>query len=142
MIGGQVLDIDGENQALLLPELQRLHRMKTGALLVASFRLGAIAAGADANTLEAVTEAGRHLGLAFQIVDDVLDVTSTPEQMGKATGKDQGKGKNTYPSLLGLEGSKAEAHKQLAAALKLLEPLGEPSAGLVALGRFVVERET
>jgi geranylgeranyl pyrophosphate synthase len=142
MIGGQVLDVDGENQSLSLPDLQRLHRMKTGALLVASFRLGAIAAGADAKTLAAVTDAGRHLGLAFQIVDDVLDVTSTPEQMGKATGKDQGKGKNTYPSLMGLEGSKTEAQRQLMAALKLLEPLGASAAGLAALGRFVVERET
>jgi geranylgeranyl diphosphate synthase, type II len=141
MIGGQVLDIDGENQSLSLPELQRLHRMKTGALLTASCRLGAIAAGADERNLAAVMEAGKHLGLAFQIIDDILDVTSTAEQMGKATGKDQGKGKNTYPSLLGLEGSKTEARKQLDAALAALAGLGEAAAGLMALARFVVERE-
>jgi geranylgeranyl diphosphate synthase type II len=141
MIGGQVLDMDGENQSLSLVELQRLHRMKTGALLTASCRLGAIGAGADERALSAVAEAGRHLGLAFQIVDDVLDVTSTPEQMGKATGKDQGKGKNTYPTLLGLQKSKAEARTQLEAALKWLRPLGEGAEGLIALARFVVERE-
>jgi geranylgeranyl diphosphate synthase type II len=141
MIGGQVLDMDGENQSLSLDDLRRLHRMKTGALLTASCRLGAIAAGADERSLSDVTEAGRHLGLAFQIVDDVLDVTSTPEQMGKATGKDQGKGKNTYPALLGLEKSKAEARVQLEAALRLLKPLGESAEGLIALARFVVERE-
>jgi geranylgeranyl diphosphate synthase type II len=141
MIGGQVLDMDGENVSLALADLQRLHRMKTGALLVASCRLGAIAAGAAERTLEAMTEVGRHLGLAFQIVDDVLDVTSTAEQMGKATGKDQGKGKNTYPSLLGLEKSKAEARAQLDVALKQLASLGPPAGGLVALAKFVVERE-
>ena len=141
MIGGQVLDIDGENQRLSLPELQRIHRMKTGALLTASCRLGAIAARRE-DLLPAMTEFGRHLGLAFQIVDDVLDVTSTPEQMGKATGKDAGKGKNTYPSLLGLEESRHEADNQLRAALQSLEPIGHAGAGLAALAKFVVERKS
>jgi geranylgeranyl diphosphate synthase type II len=141
MIGGQVLDIDGEKQTLSLPQLQQVHRMKTGALLTASCRLGAIAAGVDGSTLAAVTECGRHLGLAFQIVDDVLDVTSSPEMMGKATGKDHAKGKNTYPSLMGLERSKQEAHLHLELALKEVEPLGDATRGLVSLARFVVERE-
>lgn len=141
MIGGQVLDMEGEKQSLTLPQLQQLHRMKTGALLTASCRLGAIAAGSDERTLSAVTDCGKHLGLAFQIVDDVLDVTSSPEQMGKATGKDHAKGKNTYPSLLGLEKSKAEAHLHLNQALQSISLLGEPAKGLIALARFVVERE-
>jgi geranylgeranyl pyrophosphate synthase len=142
MIGGQVLDIDGENVSLSLDQLRRLHAMKTGALLTCSCRMGAIAAGVGADKLEAVTAYGRHLGLAFQIVDDLLDVTSTPEQMGKATGKDAGKGKNTYPSLMGLEASRREAAEQLAAGLKAVEPLGAGSAGLKALARFVVERNS
>ncbi len=141
MIGGQVLDMEGEKQSLTLPQLQQLHRMKTGALLTAACRMGAIAAGADEITLSAVTDCGRHLGLAFQIVDDVLDVTSSPEQMGKATGKDHAKGKNTYPSLLGLEQSKVEAHGHLRLALQAINLLGEPAKGLIALSRFVVERE-
>ena len=141
MIGGQVLDMDGEKQSLTLPQLQQLHRMKTGALLTAACRMGAIAAGADKRTLSAVTDCGRHLGLAFQIVDDVLDVTSSPEQMGKATGKDHAKGKNTYPSLMGLEQSRAEAHTHLKMALQSISLLGEPAKGLIALARFVVERE-
>lgn len=141
MIGGQVLDMEGEKQSLTLPQLQQLHRMKTGALLTAACRMGAIAAGADERSLSAVTDCGRHLGLAFQIVDDVLDVTSSPEQMGKATGKDHAKGKNTYPSLLGLEQSRAEAHSHLRLALQSISLLGEPAKGLIALARFVVERE-
>jgi len=141
MIGGQVLDIDGENLNLKLDQLQRLHSMKTGALLTAACRLGAIAAGADAAGLDAVTGYGKHLGLAFQIVDDLLDVTSTPEQLGKATGKDAGKGKNTYPSLLGIEGSRREADHQLAAALKSVDQFGSKGEFLRSLARFVVQRD-
>jgi geranylgeranyl pyrophosphate synthase len=140
MIGGQVLDIDGENVSLSLDELRRLHAMKTGALLTCACRMGGIAAGASAGALESVTAYGRHLGLAFQIVDDLLDVTSTPEQMGKATGKDAGKGKNTYPSLMGIDRSREVAADELTAALKAVEPLGGAAEGLSALARFVVER--
>jgi geranylgeranyl pyrophosphate synthase len=142
MIGGQVLDIDGENKHLSLDDLRHLHRMKTGALLTCACRMGAITAGAGAAKLEAVTAYGRHLGLAFQIVDDLLDVTATTEQMGKATGKDEGRGKNTYPHLMGVEGSRKAADEQLAAALKSVEPLGAAGAGLAALARFVVERNS
>ncbi len=141
MIGGQVLDIDGETRSLTLAQLQQVHRMKTGALLVASCRMGAIAAGAPESHLSAVAEYGRHLGLAFQIVDDVLDVTSTPEQMGKATNKDAAKGKNTYPVLMGLDASKREAHHQLDLALGAVSPLGGAADGLRHLARFVVERD-
>jgi geranylgeranyl diphosphate synthase type II len=141
MIGGQVLDIDGEDQNLSLEQLQRVHRMKTGALLTASCRMGAIAAGASETQLNAVSDYGRHLGLAFQIIDDVLDVTSTPEQMGKATNKDAAKGKNTYPVLMGLEASQTEAHHQLKLALDSLNELGASADGLRHLAKFVVERE-
>jgi geranylgeranyl diphosphate synthase type II len=103
--------------------------------------MGAIAAGAGAQVLDFVTTYGRHLGLAFQIVDDVLDVTSTPEELGKGTGKDAGRGKNTYPSILGLEPSRQEARRQLEAAVGALGPLGEGAAGLRELAIFVVERQ-
>ena len=141
MIGGQVLDMDGENQSLSLEELRHLHRLKTGALLTAACRMGGIAAGASAAHLAALTDYGRHLGLAFQIVDDVLDVTSTPEQLGKATGKDAARGKNTYPTLLGLDSSRRQAKDELAAALKAIAGFGAAAEGLRALARFVVERE-
>jgi geranylgeranyl pyrophosphate synthase len=142
MIGGQVLDIDGENVSLSLDELRKLHAMKTGALLTCACRMGALAAGADANCLQAMTAYGQHLGLAFQIVDDLLDVTATPEQMGKATGKDAGKGKNTYPSLMGLDASAQAAREQLDAALASVRPLGSSAAGLEKLARFVVDRRS
>ncbi len=141
MIGGQVLDMEGENRSLHLPELQRLHAMKTGALLTAACRLGAISAGADGGAVKAVEGYGRHIGLAFQIVDDLLDLTSTPEQMGKGTGKDAGRGKNTYPSLLGVEQSRQEAHRQLDLGLGSLSPLGSRAQPLITLARFVLQRD-
>ena len=141
MIGGQVLDMEGEGKRLDLRQLQALHAAKTGALITTSCRMGAIAAGADGAVLEAVTRYGRALGLAFQIVDDVLDVTGTPEQLGKATGKDVNRGKNTYPSLLGLPASRAEADRQLVAAVEAIGPLGPAAGGLASLARFVVDRQ-
>ena len=141
MIGGQVLDMDGEQKSLSFEQLQQLHRMKTGALLRSACRLGALSTNASEAQLSALTEFGRYLGLAFQIVDDVLDVTASPEQMGKATGKDAAKGKNTYPMLLGLEEAKRHANAQLEAALTALNPLGPAANGLRSLAEFVVVRQ-
>src|SRR5204863_6490388 len=93
MIGGQVLDIQNENESLALEELQRLHAMKTGALLTAACRMGAIAAHASDELLLAASEYGKQVGLAFQIMDDMLDATATQEQLGKHTRKDAAKGK-------------------------------------------------
>jgi geranylgeranyl pyrophosphate synthase len=141
MIGGQVLDMDGEGRALALEELRRIHRMKTGALLTGSCRLGAIAAGADDKCLASITEFGRHMGQAFQIIDDVLDVTSTPQQLGKRTQKDAGKGKNTYPVLMGLDESRSEANRHMCAAMDALLALGAGADGLKTLAQFVVNRQ-
>jgi geranylgeranyl diphosphate synthase type II len=142
MIGGQVLDMAGENRSLNLDELQQIHRMKTGALLTASCRLGAVASRATPDQLKALTTFGQHLGIAFQIVDDVLDETSTPEQLGKATNKDFAKGKNTYPKLMGLDASRAEAKKHLDAGVVALNEFGSAADGLRLLARFIVERKT
>jgi geranylgeranyl diphosphate synthase, type II len=140
MIGGQVLDMAGENQSLALEQLQQIHRLKTGSLLTTGCRLGAIAAGASPDLLNSVTLYGQHIGLAFQIVDDILDVTSTPDQLGKATHKDAGRGKNTYPALLGLEPSRAEARRQLDAAFDALSAMSASADGLRAIANFVLAR--
>ncbi len=141
MVGGQVLDIEGENQRLSLAQVRSLHARKTGALLTASCRLGAIAAGADAGQLAAFSDFGTHMGLAFQIIDDILDVTATSDQLGKTPGKDAAAGKNTYPALLGLEGARVEADKQLAAGLAAVACFGPAAEPLRTLARFVVERD-
>jgi geranylgeranyl diphosphate synthase type II len=142
MIGGQVLDIDGENRSLTLTELQHVHKLKTGALLRAACRIGAICGRANPDQFQQLTYFGQHLGLAFQIVDDILDVTSTPEEMGKATKKDAQRGKNTYPALMGLDASKAEAQKQVDAAVESLRFFGPSADGLRAIARFVTDRKS
>jgi geranylgeranyl diphosphate synthase type II len=141
MIGGQVIDMDEQHPPRKLSDLQRLHRMKTGALLTASCRMGAIAGRAHPDQLAALDAFGRHLGLAFQIVDDILDQTATAEELGKATKKDEAKGKVTYPMLIGLEASRREAREQLSAALDVVQPLGPHADGLRALAEFVVNRK-
>jgi geranylgeranyl diphosphate synthase type II len=140
MIGGQVLDIQNENQALSLEDLQNLHAMKTGALLTCACRMGAIAAHASDELLAAATQFGQHVGLAFQIMDDLLDATSTPQQLGKRTRKDAAKGKNTYPSLIGIDASRAELERRVNAAVDALAAFGSSAEGLAALARFVSQR--
>jgi geranylgeranyl pyrophosphate synthase len=141
MIGGQVLDMEGEQKSLKLEQLQQLHRMKTGALLVSACRLGALSTDASTAQVSALEEFGQHLGLAFQIVDDLLDVTASAEQMGKATGKDAAKGKNTYPALLGVDETRRQAKLQLDEAIESLKPLGRAADGLRTLATFVVDRQ-
>lgn len=142
MIGGQVLDMDGENQSLALDDLMRIHRMKTGALLTCACRMGAIAAGANPVKLNSLTQYGLHLGLAFQIIDDVLDVTATTEQLGKKSHKDADHGKNTYPALLGLDESRRKAADEMKLALDALAIFGERAENLRMLAQLVVERKS
>jgi farnesyl diphosphate synthase len=124
MCGGQAIDLAAVGQRLAIGELERMHRMKTGALLAAAVRMGAAAAGADAATAAAAAAYGRALGLAFQIVDDVLDVEGTAESLGKTAGKDARENKPTYVSALGLDAAKARAaqlHREALAALRSLD---------------------
>jgi len=109
MIGGQLRDLAGEGRALTVDDLEAVHAAKTGALIAASARMGAIAAGAGDDAVAAVERYGRSIGLAFQIMDDVLDQTSTTFALGKTAGRDEALGKSTYPALLGLTGARARA---------------------------------
>ncbi len=142
MVGGQWLDLLGEESGARTDAdgLERIHRLKTGALLAASLRIGALAAGADARRVDALTDYGGELGLAFQIVDDVLDVTRTDAELGKTAGKDVGAGKSTYPSLFGLEGAARMARERIARAVDALRGAGIRSAELEALAAYVLER--
>lgn len=144
MVGGQALDLEGEartraGEAITLVQLQQIHRLKTGALLRASLELGAIAGGADAEARTALRSAGEAIGLAFQIQDDILDATSTEEAMGKRVGKDQGKGKITYPLLLGLAGARQALQEATERAQCQLSSLPNPRS-LMALATFLAER--
>ncbi len=141
MVGGQVLDI-AENRPAELDYLTRLHRMKTGALIRAACRMGVLAGGGGAAQLELAHVYGDAVGLAFQIADDVLDVTATAEAMGKPTGADAAAGRFTFPAVVGLERARAMADEHVARAIAAVRDL-EPEPGpLQALARYAVERRT
>jgi farnesyl diphosphate synthase len=140
MCGGQAIDLAAVGRRLTLDELEQMHRMKTGALLAASVRMGAAAAGADAAAAAAAAAFGRALGLAFQIVDDVLDVEGTAETLGKTAGKDARGNKPTYVSVLGLAAAKARAGQLHREALAALAPLDQRARRLRELADFIVGR--
>lgn len=142
MIGGQVLDLAAENTALAIEQLRQVHARKTGALLRAACRMGAIAAGAAPGVLQAISAFGQHLGVAFQIVDDLLDVTGDARQLGKNTQKDAARGKNTYPALLGISASRQQADRELALAIEALSALPGPTQNLRCIATFVLQRQT
>lgn len=125
LIGGQVLDLEGEGKVLSLEELVRIHEAKTAALLTTSVRLGAMSAGANEAEIAALTKFGNALGLAFQVIDDILDVTQTTEKLGKTAGKDAAVAKATYPAVIGLEESRKEAARLTAEALAAIDLFGE-----------------
>jgi geranylgeranyl diphosphate synthase type II len=140
MIGGQVCDLEGEGQRPDAALLDTIHRAKTGALLRASLRMGGIYAGADSRQLRALSCYGEHIGLAFQIVDDVLDVEQSSEALGKTAGKDAQQHKITFPAVYGLERSREMAEEELLAAQRELQPLGEQAARLRELAGLIVHR--
>jgi geranylgeranyl diphosphate synthase type II len=140
MIGGQVNDIQGEGKPPTALLLESIHRAKTGALLRASVRIGAIYAGADSNQLDALTRFGEHAGLAFQIVDDVLDVEQPSEKLGKTAGKDARQQKITFPAVYGLEKSRAMAEEERLAAHQALRPMDERAGRLKELADLIVRR--
>ncbi|TSE28953.1 Farnesyl diphosphate synthase [Tepidimonas thermarum] len=140
MAGGQAIDLAGVGQRLDQAALEDMHRRKTGALLLASVRMGAMAAGADDATLAVLDRYGRALGLAFQVIDDVLDATADTATLGKTAGKDAAADKPTFVSLLGVEPARAYADALLTQALHALGELPTPTARLAALARWVVQR--
>lgn len=140
MCGGQALDMDGTGATLGLAELERLHALKTGALIRAAVRLGALAGHADAATLSSLDDFAAALGLAFQIRDDLLDIEASSEQLGKTAGKDQAQAKSTYPALLGPDGARGALQAQVARMEQALDSLPGDLAPLRALARLAVER--
>jgi geranylgeranyl pyrophosphate synthase len=141
MVGGQVLDIEAEGKEITLDELERIHRAKTGALITASAVMGAIAAQAEDGTVEGIRAYGEHIGLAFQIVDDVLDQTGTSDELGKTAGKDALRLKPTFATLLGTDAANEEARQHASRAVDLLRAHGLDCSILEGLATFIVERK-
>ena len=140
MIGGQVVDLESEGKPIDPPVLEYIHRSKTGALLTACVRCGALAAEANGNQLRQLSEFGRKIGLAFQIVDDILDVTTTSEKLGKTAGKDEKVKKATYPALYGIEHSRSKARELITGAIEDIRCLNDSAEALRDIARFVYDR--
>jgi geranylgeranyl diphosphate synthase, type II len=142
MIGGQVVDLQMEGQDIDLPALQYIHAHKTGALIRTSVRSGAILGGGSPAAVEALTHYGTHIGLAFQIMDDILDVRGDEQLMGKALRKDDARRKATYPRLVGLAESEVRAQAAVTASIAALDIIGERGAVLRDLAHFIIARES
>jgi geranylgeranyl pyrophosphate synthase len=142
MVGGQWLDLEAEGRTLALADLIAVHRGKTGALIRASCTLGAIAAEAGPAEVDALTEYGEDIGLAFQIADDVLDATGTSEELGKTAGRDVQLAKSTYVNVMGVDAARAEAERLARLAVGHLEAAGVPSGALGALAGYIATRNS
>src|ERR1022692_502044 len=142
MIGGQVADLEGEGKPPDAQLLETIHRAKTGALLRASLRMGAMAAGADVAQYEALSRYGEHVGLAFQIVDDILDVEESSESLGKTAGKEAAQHKITFPAVYGLETSRRMAQEECERAHAVLGPFGGRALRLHELADLIVHRKS
>ncbi len=140
MVGGQVVDILSENREIDRETLHYLHTHKTGALLCASVRVGGILGGADGGALAALTGYGERIGLAFQVVDDILDLEGATEELGKPARSDLKKKKATYPALMGIEASRREAARLIDEAKRAMAGLGEKAWALGALAEFIGSR--
>lgn len=142
MVGGQALDTLGNGQDSSISSLEIVHKKKTGALLVASARLGAILGGGNEEEIETISQYASYLGLAFQIKDDILDVIGESQVLGKPTGSDEKLDKPTYPSLLGLEGARKRLAETVGAAKRIIGYFGPKSEFLAALANYVAERNS
>jgi geranylgeranyl diphosphate synthase, type II len=140
MVGGQVKDLLAEGGSVDLQTLCAIHRLKTGELILASLRAGAILAGAGEASLAPLSDYGRRIGLAFQIVDDILNVEGDPVLLGKGTGSDAARGKVTFPALMGVEASRDRAEELIREALASLKAFDERAAPLCAIARHILER--
>jgi len=142
MVGGQVVDIESEGKTISAEMLDYIHLHKTAALIRVALRVGAVLAGGREEVVDAISRAGEALGLAFQIVDDILDVEGNLAELGKTAGSDERKQKATYPSVHGLPASKARARDLIEETKRLLTPLGPSAEPIRALADFVLERRS
>jgi geranylgeranyl diphosphate synthase type II len=141
MVGGQVLDLESEGKSLTIDQIRTIHRLKTGAMIEASVLMGAIAASADSKDMSALSEYGRSIGIAFQIVDDILDIEGDLESLGKMPGSDIARVKSTYPSIVGMKTARKMVFEELAKAKHVLRSFSGDGKYLVELADFIGNRK-
>jgi geranylgeranyl diphosphate synthase type II len=142
LAGGQVMDLECEGKTgVTVDDLRWIHTHKTATLLQVAVASGAILGGATPEEVKACEVFALNIGLAFQVADDILDVTGSTEDLGKTAGKDEDTDKTTYPKLLGMEGARAEAERLVSVAKQALEPFGEKATPLLALADFIINRK-
>ena len=141
LVAGQVADLESEGKSISHSQLRYIHERKTAALLTCAIRLGAMSANANRPHLNAVTHFAYNLGMAFQVIDDILDATKTSEELGKTAGKDAKAGKATYPSILGMKRAEKEADRYTAAAIKTLRSFGSRAQRLEQLACYLLNRQ-
>ena len=141
MVGGQVLDIQAEHEDISLAILQNIHKHKTGMLIRAAVRMGAIVAAANAGQLDSLTAYAEDIGLAFQVADDVLNVTGTREELGKNPSTDAQRGKKTYPTFYGVEGARKFADECVSRAIGRLQGFDSKADRLRELARYITARK-
>jgi|TARA_B100000959_G_scaffold277610_1_gene334501 geranylgeranyl diphosphate synthase type II len=142
LIAGQVADLEAAGKKVTLSQLRYIHKRKTSALLMCSVRLGGMSANCTTNQLKALTSFGNHVGLAFQVIDDILDVTRNTEQLGKTAGKDEKASKATYPAIVGLKKSRAIADQLTDKSFAALKPFRGRAKALEAIARSLLKRES
>ena len=140
MVGGQVEDLEGEDRNLTLNELESIHEKKTGKMLECSVLTGGIAAGASDDDLKYLKNYARHIGIAFQIQDDILDITGSQDEIGKPVGSDEANMKTTYPKLLGLDGAKKEMEKHIHISLEHLNKINGNTGILASIADYIIKR--
>lgn len=141
LIAGQIVDLECEGKKINAAQLRYIHECKTAALITSSIRLGAMSANATPAQLKTLSEFGQALGLAFQVIDDILDITQTSAQLGKSAGKDIKAQKATYPSILGMKGAEKEAARLTKLAMDKLKPFGQHGQSLKAISNYLLERK-
>ena len=140
MVGGQAVDMESEGKQIDFPTLEYIHTHKTGALILASIQIGGLLGGAKEDQLACLTRYGEAVGLAFQIADDILDVTGDQTKLGKGVGSDQARGKATYPAFMGLKEARSRANELCTLAIDSLAELGEGADPLRLIADYIIDR--
>jgi geranylgeranyl diphosphate synthase type II len=142
LIGGQVMDLESEGKQIDLETISYIHKSKTASLIIICVKIGGLLGNAHEDNLAMLIKYGKQIGLAFQIVDDILDIEGSSDKLGKTVGKDNKSSKATFPGVIGLKESKQKSYELIQSAIKIIEPLGNSALPLIEIARFILRRQS